>query len=81
MGKFNDVRGMINTNGCMEEVGGHRVLEERKVWGTMAKLWRENMISRKVKRELYERIVTPTVVYSSGRWSLSTQGEERNRNI
>ena len=41
----------------------HRVLEGRKVWRTNAKLWKENMISREVKRELYERVVIPTVFY------------------
>ena len=46
MGKFNDVGGMISTNGCMEEVVGHRVLEGRKVWGTMAKLGKEHDIQR-----------------------------------
>ena len=30
----------------------HKVLKGRKVWGTMAKLWKGNMISREVKREL-----------------------------
>ena len=49
------------------------MLEGRKVWGTMAKLWKENMISREVKRELYERVVIPTVVYGSETWSLSAQ--------
>ena len=39
----------------------------------MAKLWKENMISREVKRELYERVVIPTVVYGSEMWSLSAQ--------
>ena len=29
-----------------------RVLEGRKVWGTMAKLRKENMISKEVKREI-----------------------------
>ena len=31
------------------------------------------MISREVKRELYERVVIPTVVYGSETWSLSAQ--------
>ena len=39
----------------------------------MAKLWKENMIFREVKRELYERVVIPTVVYGSETWSLSAQ--------
>ena len=39
----------------------------------MAKLWKENIISREVKRELYERVVIPTVVYGSEKGSLSAQ--------
>ena len=39
----------------------------------MAKLWKENMTSREVKRGLYERIVIPTVVYGSETWSLSAK--------
>ena len=63
--KFNYLGVMISTDGGMGEEVAHRVLEGRKVWGTMAKLWKENMISREVKRELYERVVIPTVVYGS----------------
>ena len=39
------------------------MFEGRKLWGTIAKLWKENMISREVKRELYERVVIPAVIY------------------
>ena len=70
---FNYLEVMISTDGGMGEEVAHRVLEGRKVWGTMAKLWKENMISREVKRELYERVVIPTVVYGSETWSLSAQ--------
>ena len=50
--------------GMGEEVA-HRVLEGIKVWGTMPKLWKENMVSRVVKRELYEKEAIPTMVYGS----------------
>ena len=50
--KFNYLELMIRTDGDMEEEVAHRVLEGRKVWETMAKLWRENMIFREVKRVL-----------------------------
>ena len=40
---------------------------------TMAELWKENMISREVKRELYETVVMPTVLYFSEKWSFSAQ--------
>ena len=75
--KFKYLGVMISTDGGMGEELAHRVLEGRKVWGTMAKLWKENMVSREVKRELYERVVIPTVVYGSETWSLSAQ-ERRN---
>ena len=71
MDKFNYLGVMISTDGGMGEEVAHRVLEGRKVCGTMAKLWKENMISRGVKRELYERLVILTVVYGSETWSLS----------
>ena len=45
-----------------------RVLEGRKVWGIMAKLWKKNMISREVKWELYQRIALQTMAYSSKTW-------------
>ena len=38
MDKFNSVGVMISTDGGMGEEVAHRVLERRKVWGTMAKL-------------------------------------------
>ena len=46
----------------------------------MAKLWMENMISREVIRELYERVVIPTMVYGSEMWSLSA-GERRKMEV
>ena len=49
------------------------VLKGRKIWGTMAKVWKESMIPREIKRELYERVVIPTVVYGSKTWALSAQ--------
>ena len=70
--KFNYLGVMISTDGCMGEEVAHRVLEGRKVLETMAKLWRENVISREVKRKLYERVVIPTMVYGSKTW-LSAQ--------
>ena len=64
---------MISTDGGMREEVAHRVLEGRKVWGMMTRLRKENVISREVKRELYERVVIPTVVYGTEMWSLSVQ--------
>ena len=44
--KFNYLGVMISTNGGMGEEVAHRVLEGRKVLGMMAKLWKENLISK-----------------------------------
>ena len=46
MDKFNYLGLMISTDGGMEEEVGHRVLEGRKIWGTLTKLWQENDIQR-----------------------------------
>ena len=51
----------------------YSVLEGKKVQGTMAKLWKESIIIREVKRELYERVVIPAVVYGSETMSLSVR--------
>ena len=64
--KFNYMGVMIITDGSIKKEVAHRVLEERK-------LWKENIISRGVKRELYRRVVILTVVYDPETWSLSTQ--------
>ena len=71
--KLNSLGLMIGTDGGMGQEVVHRVLEGKKVWETMAKLWKENIISREVKLELYERVVIPTVVYGSETCSLSAQ--------
>ena len=34
-------------DGGMGEEVAHRVLEVRKIWGKMVKLWKVNMISKK----------------------------------
>ena len=41
--------------------------------------WGENMLSREVKRELYERVVVQTVVYGSETWSLSAQERRKQK--
>ena len=75
--KFNYLGVMINTDGGRGEEVAHRVVEGRKLGGRMPKLWRENTISREVKRELYERVVVPTMVYGSETWSLSAQEKRK----
>ena len=43
------------------------------VLGTRAKLWKHGIKFRKVKWELYERVVIQTVLYGSEAWSLRAQ--------
>ena len=45
--------------------------------GDDGKVVEENTISRDLKRELYEIVVVPTVVYVSEIWSLN--GQERSK--
>ena len=45
-------RWIITDAGMREEVA-HWLLEERNVWGTRAKLWKENIISTLVKKVNY----------------------------
>ena len=61
--KFKYLGVMISTDEGMGEEVAHSVLEGRKVWGTMVKLRKENMISREVKWELYKIVMISTVVY------------------
>ena len=70
MDKFNYLGVMISMDDAKGEEVAHKKLEGTKVWGTMTKLWKENMRSREVKRELCEIVVIPTVVYNSETWSL-----------
>ena len=44
----------------------------KRVWRTISKLWEESMMSRGVKKGLYERVIR-TVVYGYETWSVSTQ--------
>ena len=59
MDRFKYLIVRVNAAGGMGEEVVHKALKERKVKGTMGKLWKRNMVSREVKkkRELYERIV------------------------
>ena len=41
-------------------------LREERYTERWVKLWKENMIFKEVKRELYEKVVIPTVVYVRG---------------
>ena len=41
------------------------------------KLWRENMVSIEVNRELYGRAVLPDVIFGFKTWSLTVEDERK----
>ena len=45
--------------------------------GDDGEVWKENMIPTEVKRELFDRVAIPTVVYGSKIWSLSAQDRRK----
>ena len=65
--KFNYLGVMISIDCGMGEEVAHRVLAGREIWEMMAKLGKENMLSREVIRELYGRVMIPTVAWKRGR--------------
>merc|ERR1712074_59765 len=46
-------------------------------FGAMKKMWKSRSLSVDLKRELYERIVVPTVMYGSESWGMKV--EERGK--
>lgn len=54
-----------------------RIQEGVKAFGAMKKVWNERNVTLEVKRELYERIVVPTVMYGSETWAM--RAEEKNK--
>ena len=72
--KFSYLGGMIIMDVGVGNKVAQRVLEGRKGWGTIAKLRKENMISREVKWKLYETEVIPNVVIKCKR-------EEKNKSV
>ena len=65
-----------NEGGVKEDVS-MRVREGMKTFGAMKRVWSERSVSMRVKRELYERIVVPTVMYGSETWGMNVV--ERNK--
>ena len=54
-----------------------RIQEGVKAFDAMKKVWNERNVTLEVKRELYERIVVPTVMYGSETWAM--RAEEKNK--
>ena len=68
---------------CFDSEGGvkgdisMRVGEGTKAFGALKRVWRGRGVTLGVKRELYERIVVPTVMYGFESWGMRL--EERNK--
>ena len=67
----------FGSGGGVKEDVSMRVAEGMRTFGAMKRVWRGRSVTVGVKRELYERIVVPTVMYGSESWGMRV--EERNK--
>ena len=67
----------FSSDGGVKEDVSMRVGEGMRTFGAMKRMWSGRSVSLRVKRELYERIVVPTVMYGSESWGMKV--EERNK--
>jgi hypothetical protein len=63
----------LAANGRMEEESKHRINEGMKVIGALKKVWKGRQLNMRVKREMYERIVVPTVLYGHECWTMNAE--------
>ena len=66
----------FSSDGGVKDDVSMRVSEGMKTFGAMKRVWSERSVNVRVKRELYERIVVPTVMYGSESWGMRV---ERNK--
>ena len=71
--KFKYLEVSVIEDGSIEEAVNQRLNKGRKACVTKGKLWKENMISRELKKDLLEKVVIPTGVHGSEAWLLNTQ--------
>ena len=67
----------FSSDGGVKEDVSMRVGEGMRTFGAMKRMWNGRSVSLRVKRELYERIVVPTVMYGSESWGMKV--EERSK--
>ena len=67
----------FSCDGGVKEDVSMRVGEGMKTFGAVKRLWNVRSVNVRAKRELYERLVVPTVLYGSEAWSLRV--EERSK--
>ena len=58
----------FGSDGGVKEDVSMRVSEGMKTFGAMKRMWKGRSVTVGVKRDLYERIVVPTVMYGSESW-------------
>ena len=54
-----------------------RLGEGMRAFGAMKRVWSGRSVTVRVKRELYERVVVPTVMYGSESWGLKVEEREK----
>ena len=67
----------FSSDGGVKEDVSMRVGEGTRTFGAMKRMWSGRSVTLRVKRELYERIVVPTVMYGSEAWGMKV--EERDK--
>ena len=74
---FNYLGSCFSSDGGVKEDVSMRIGQGMRTFGAMKRMWNGRSVSLRVKRELYERIVVPTVMYGSESWGM--KAEERNK--
>ena len=67
----------FSSDGGVKEDVSMRVGEGMKTFGAMKRMWSGRSVTVSVKRELYERIVVPTVMYGSESWGMKVKERDK----
>ena len=67
----------FSSDGGVKEDVSMRVGEGLRTFGAMKRMWSSRSVTVSVKRELYERVVVPTIMYGSESWGMKVT--ERNK--
>ena len=67
----------FSSDGGVKEDVSMRVGEGMKTFGAMKRMWSGRSVTVRVKRELYERIVGPTIIYGSESWGMKVKERDK----
>ena len=67
----------FSSDGGVKEDVSMRVGEGMRAFGAMKRVWSGRSVNVRVKRELYERVVVPTIMYGSESWGLRVEEREK----